>query len=176
MNALAAACPVLPLLPAPSPTESAMERFFNNAGPIQPENHYHIDPLTRLDWAEVQQLIAGQRYFVLHAPRQTGKTSTLLAMMATLNEEGRYACAYANIEAAQAARGDATRGIPAASQAVASSLARYLASPAADWYRQEGRGFSPENQLFCCWNTGPAFLRALLCSFSTKSTHWWVTR
>jgi hypothetical protein len=153
-----------------------MERFFNNAGPIQPENHYHIDPLTRLDWAEVQQLIAGQRYFVLHAPRQTGKTSTLLAMMATLNEEGRYACAYANIEAAQAARGDATRGIPAASQAVASSLARYLASPAADWYRQEGRGFSPENQLFCCWNTGPAFLRALLCSFSTKSTHWWVTR
>ncbi|MDR2690406.1 MAG: ATP-binding protein, partial [Azoarcus sp.] len=125
-----------------------MERFFNNAGPIQPENHYHIDPLTRLDWAEIRLLIAGQRYFVLHAPRQTGKTSTLLAMMKVLNEERQYACAYANIEAAQAARGDATRGIPAASQAVASALARDLASPAADWYQQTGRGFSAENQLF----------------------------
>ncbi|MDR1063587.1 MAG: hypothetical protein LBL48_06605 [Azoarcus sp.] len=125
-----------------------MERFFNNAGPIQPENHYHIDPLTRLDWAEIRRLIAGQRYFVLHAPRQTGKTSTLLAMMAALNGEGTYACAYANIEAAQAARGDAARGIPAASQAVASSLARYLSSPAADWYRQEGRNLPAESQFF----------------------------
>ncbi|MDR0702234.1 MAG: ATP-binding protein, partial [Azoarcus sp.] len=125
-----------------------MERFFNNAGPIQPENHYHIDPLTRLDWAEVRQLIAGQRYFVLHAPRQTGKTSTLLAMMAALNEEGKYACAYANIEGAQAARGDETRGIPAACSAIAGSIALYLDRPELeDWYRREAQGIEAQDRL-----------------------------
>ena len=77
-----------------------MERFFNNAGPIKPERHYHIDMLSRVDWAEIQHLIEGERYFVLHAPRQTGKTSTLLEMMRILNAEDRYACAYANIEGA----------------------------------------------------------------------------
>ncbi|MDR0311655.1 MAG: ATP-binding protein, partial [Acidobacteriota bacterium] len=125
-----------------------MERFFNNAGPIKPELHYHIDPLTRLDWEEVRKLIYGQRYFVLHAPRQTGKTSTLLAMMSVLNEEGRYACAYANIEAAQAARGDETQGIPAACSAISRSLALYLRRPELeDWYQEKGRQFSPQDQL-----------------------------
>jgi hypothetical protein len=47
------------------PKKPVMERFFNNAGPIQPENHYHIDPLTRLDWADIRHLIADQCYFVL---------------------------------------------------------------------------------------------------------------
>ena len=84
-----------------------MEQFFNTAGPTIPADHYHLDPLARLDWEEIQHLVATKRYFVLHAPRQTGKTTTLLAMMKALNEGGRYACAYANIEGAQAARGDA---------------------------------------------------------------------
>ncbi|MDR2513231.1 MAG: hypothetical protein LBD01_05505 [Puniceicoccales bacterium] len=75
-----------------------MERFFNNAGPIISEDHYHIDMLSRVDWGEIQWLIENKRYFVLHAPRQTGKTSTLLAMMGALNAGRRYACACANIE------------------------------------------------------------------------------
>ena len=99
-----------------------MQRFFNNAGPIKPEMHYHLPLLQRLDWEEVQQLIREQRYFVLHAPRQTGKTSTLLAMMQALNASGDYACAYANIEGAQAARGDETQGIPTACSAIARAL------------------------------------------------------
>ncbi len=76
------------------------ERFFNTAGPTIPADHYHIDLLHRLDWEEIQHLIASKRYFVLHAPRQTGKTSTLLAIMKALNAGGDYACAYANIEGA----------------------------------------------------------------------------
>jgi len=83
-----------------------MERFFNTAGPMKPDKNYCIDPLTRLDWDEVRRLICDERYFVMHAPRQTGKTSTLRAMMHALNEEGIYACAYSNIEAAQVARSD----------------------------------------------------------------------
>ncbi|MDR1462104.1 MAG: ATP-binding protein [Azoarcus sp.] len=125
-----------------------MERFFNNAGPIIPEDHYHIDMLSRVDWPEIRQLIAEKRYFVLHAPRQTGKTSTLLAMMKALSEEGRYACAYANIEAAQAARGDAAQGIPTACSAIARSLALYLDRPELDaWYRQEGQSIELRDRL-----------------------------
>jgi len=89
-----------------------MERFFNTAGPIKPEQHYHIPLLKRIDWDDIQILIAQERYFVLHAPRQTGKTSTLLAMMAALNRQGKYATVYVNIEGAQAARGDVGAAIP----------------------------------------------------------------
>ena len=103
-----------------------MDKFFNTAGPTKPDLHYHLDPLHRLDWDEIQHLIATQRYFVLHAPRQTGKTTTLLAMMKELNASGRYACAYANIEGAQAARGDETQGIPAACDAITTALSIYL--------------------------------------------------
>jgi hypothetical protein len=125
-----------------------MERFFNNAGPTKPDLHYHIDPLTRLDWEEIQQLIREQRYFILHAPRQTGKTSTLLAMMKALNDVGHYACAYANIEGAQAARGDETQGIPAACSAIARSIELYLNDPLpAAWLRGDGQTFAVQDQL-----------------------------
>ncbi len=55
-------------------------RFFNTAGPVIAEDHYHIPPLERLDRDELLMLIDRKRYFVLHAPRQTGKTSALLAV------------------------------------------------------------------------------------------------
>ena len=125
-----------------------MERFFNNAGPIIPEDHYHIDMLSRVDWEEIQRLIEDKRYFVLHAPRQTGKTSTLLEMMSVLNAEDRYACAYANIEGAQAARGDETKGIPAACSAIARSIKLYLGQEDVEkWYRHEGQGIEPQDRL-----------------------------
>ena len=125
-----------------------MKRFFNTAGPTIPEDHYHLDPLHRLDWEEIKQLIATKRYFVLHAPRQTGKTSTLLAMMKVLNEGGVYACAYANIEGAQAARGDETQGIPAACSAVARSIEDCCGDAALNtWWTAQGHGYPPQDQL-----------------------------
>ena len=89
------------------------ERFFNNAGPMAPERHYCIPPLERFDLNAVLRLIRDQRYFVLHAPRQTGKTSALLALRDYLNERGEYRCVYANVETAQTARGDVARGMRA---------------------------------------------------------------
>ncbi|MEA3642406.1 MAG: ATP-binding protein [Lamprobacter sp.] len=125
-----------------------MQRFFNNAGPIKPQLHYHLPRLQRLDWDEVQQLIREQRYFVLHAPRQTGKTSTLLAMMQALNGCGDYACAYANIEGAQAARGDATQGIPAACEAMVDAIARDTHHPdLLAWYRTNKPETQPQHLL-----------------------------
>ena len=94
-------------------------RFFNTTGPVRPKDHYSIPPLDRLDLDSVLRLIRQQKYFVLHAPRQTGKTSALLALRDLLNAEGDYRCVYANIEAGQAARED----IREAMRAVLSELA-----------------------------------------------------
>ena len=79
-------------------------RFFNTEGPIRPDDHYHVPPLDRLDLDELLGFVRDKRYFVLHAPRQTGKTSALLALRDRLNAGGRYRCVYANVEAGQAAR------------------------------------------------------------------------
>ena len=81
-------------------------RFFNTTGPIRPEKHYCILPLERLNLAEVLRLIRDEKYFVLHAPRQTGKTSALLALRDLLNEEGDHRCVYVNVEGGQAGRED----------------------------------------------------------------------
>lgn len=81
-----------------------MERFFNTAGPQQPDIHYTIDPLSRFNLDEVLMLIRQRKYFVLHAPRQTGKTSCMLALRDLLNREGDYIAVYANVEAGQASR------------------------------------------------------------------------
>ena len=89
--------------------------FFNDAGPIRPERHYSIAPLERVDVADVCRLVREERYFVLHAPRQTGKTSVLLALRDLLNSgaEGNYRCVYANVEGAQAMREDVERAMRA---------------------------------------------------------------
>jgi len=79
-------------------------RFFNTEGPVRADLHYLLSPLSRWDLDEVLRLIDQQKYFLLHAPRQTGKTSCLLALMEHLNCEGRYRAVYANLEAAQAWR------------------------------------------------------------------------
>ena len=88
-------------------------RFFNTAGPMIPADHYHVPPLERLDLDEVLLLIEQKRYFVLHAPRQTGKTSALLALLEELNSSGRYRCAYVNVEIGQSAREDVVEAMRA---------------------------------------------------------------
>jgi len=86
-------------------------RFFNTAGPVRCEDHYCIPPLERWDMEEILMLIDQKKYFVLHAPRQTGKTSCLLALTDYLNNEGKYRCLYVNVEMAQAARENINEGI-----------------------------------------------------------------
>ena len=95
-------------------------RFFNTTGPIMSQDHYNIPPLERIDLNEVMQLIEQKRYFVMHAPRQTGKTSALLALMDKLNGNGQYRCLYINVETAQPARED----VGAAMRPILSQMAR----------------------------------------------------
>ena len=85
-------------------------RQFNTTGPVDPADHYLIPPLERIDLDDVLGLVRDKKYFVLHAPRQTGKTSALLALRDLLNggEAGDWRCVYANVEAGQAARENVT--------------------------------------------------------------------
>lgn len=83
-----------------------MERFFNTAGPIKTDLHYYVNLLRRIDVDEIEMLISQQKYFVLHAARQTGKTSCLLALRDYLNAKEDYYTVYANVESGQAYRND----------------------------------------------------------------------
>ena len=95
-------------------------RFFNTAGPVRPDDHYAIGPLDRVDIDELLGLIRSKQYFVLHAPRQTGKTSALIALRDLLNsgEAGDFRCVDVNVEVGQVARDDVAEGI----RAILSSL------------------------------------------------------
>lgn len=95
-------------------------RFFNTAGPVNCQEHYCLPPLGRVDLGELETLIAQKQYFVLHAPRQVGKTSLLLALRDHLNQSGAYHCLYTNVENAQAARENVASGMRAILQGMAS--------------------------------------------------------
>lgn len=73
-----------------------MPRFFNTSGPNNPADHYTLSVLERLPG--VRRLIDQKLYFVLHAPRQVGKTTTLLSLAQDLNAEGRYIAVLLSME------------------------------------------------------------------------------
>ena len=136
-----------------------MELFFNNAGPSRPGDNYMIDPLQRIDLANIEALIAQKRYFVLHAPRQTGKTTCLLALMDHLNQQGHYQALYANIETAQASRENVKRGIDAVVEAIADAAEVYIQEPClTEWLIAQRQHSAPES-----------LLRKLLQVWSTQS-------
>ena len=104
----------------------AMEKFFNNAGPQIPGDNYTLDPLRRIKLDELHGLIEQKRYFVLHAPRQTGKTTALYAMMRHYNAGSQYRALYVNIEPAQAAREDVSKAMQSIVSALVDSAKRHL--------------------------------------------------
>jgi hypothetical protein len=110
----------------PKKNDFTKPRFFNTAGPIKRDIHYYIEPLDRINIHEILSLIDQQKYFVLHAPRQTGKTSYLLALMDYLNKQGKYTCLYTNIEMAQAARENVKEGIRSILNTLANDAVDYL--------------------------------------------------
>ncbi len=88
-------------------------RFFNTAGPVKCEKHYCLLHCDRRDLHEILMLIDQAKYFVLHAPRQVGKTTYLLALMDYLNRQGTYHALYFNVEVGQYARDDVNQAMRA---------------------------------------------------------------
>ncbi|MFN7918925.1 MAG: ATP-binding protein [Bryobacteraceae bacterium] len=104
-------------------------RHFCTAGPIQTDLHYSVPPLSRIDTSTVFSLIDARKYFLLHAPRQSGKTSVIRALAEALNETGRYKALYVNIEGAQPYRDDFNGANRALATEIAGAALRRLQDP-----------------------------------------------
>jgi hypothetical protein len=78
-------------------------KYFNTTGPCEEHQHYMVPPLPRVP--EAPGIVAMGGYFVLHAPRQSGKTTFLRAFARSLTAGGDYAAVYMSCEAAEA-KGD----------------------------------------------------------------------
>ena len=76
-----------------------MSRWFNIAGPCIAAKHYMLPASERLP--EVRSLIRKEQYFVVHAPRQCGKTTAFRALMDEINAKGDMAAMYCSVEAVQ---------------------------------------------------------------------------
>ena len=72
---------------------------FNTTGPCFPDEHYMIPALDRLPG--IRELVADGNYFVVHAPRQSGKTTALKALVREINEKGDMVAIYCTLEALQ---------------------------------------------------------------------------
>jgi len=77
-----------------------MARRFNVSGSCKPAQHYMLPPLRRLPG--VRKLVDNQACFVLHAPRQSGKTTAMRALAAELTAEGRHTSVVLSVEAGSA--------------------------------------------------------------------------
>ncbi|MEO0488206.1 MAG: ATP-binding protein [Cyanobacteria bacterium J06635_15] len=73
-----------------------MPKWFNTAGPCQSDIHYMLSPLARVP--QLERLIAQRGYFVIHAPRQVGKTTAMLALAQQLTASGQYAAVMVSAE------------------------------------------------------------------------------
>ena len=69
-----------------------------------------LDPLRDIG-KELADLIEGKKYFVMHAARQSGKTTLLWELADKINAEGKYYALYCSLEAIQDFK-EPERGIP----------------------------------------------------------------
>jgi type II secretory pathway predicted ATPase ExeA len=96
-------------------------RYFNVAGPCSREKHYMIEASSRLHGAD--RLIDMAQYFVIHAARQSGKTTYLRDLERRLGAGGRHYALYCSLEAAQGVA-DPGHGIPVVLDCVTLALQR----------------------------------------------------
>jgi len=92
-------------------------KFFNTTGPCNPDKHYMLPPEDRLTGAQLHRYIRDELYWVLHAPRQTGKTTFLQSWMRKINDGGEAVACYVSVERCQGI-GDADRAMPAIYDAI----------------------------------------------------------
>ena len=76
-----------------------MPLYFNTAGPCVPGKHYMLSPEKR--FSKVVQLIEQEKYFTLHAGRQTGKTTSLQWLVAQFNSGEQYSAIWVDLENAR---------------------------------------------------------------------------
>lgn len=96
-----------------------MGKFFNTTGFCNPDDHYMVDPFRGM-YDPIHQLIESKQYFLIHAPRQSGKTTFLHSLAHRLNKEGKYIAVVCSMEGA----GYQSITVEAANQVFVNSLFR----------------------------------------------------
>ncbi|MBI4648471.1 MAG: AAA-like domain-containing protein, partial [Bacteroidia bacterium] len=76
-----------------------MKKYFNIAGPCISNEHYMLPSIERN--CEIASLIEQKQYFVIHAARQTGKTTLLHQLVDDISEKGKYYALYCSLESVQ---------------------------------------------------------------------------
>lgn len=124
-----------------------MSKFFNIAGPCFSDEHYMVPIDATVD--KLKHLVSRQSYFVVHAARQTGKTTLIQNLVLNLNEEGSYYAIYCSLESA-GVYSDADTGM----QIIASMLVECLHNlgkdvPSVDLKQLSGVLLRRQIQLIC---------------------------
>ncbi len=119
--------------------QNSMTRWFNIAGPCKDDIHYMLSPTIRLP--DLEELIQQRSYFVLHAPRQTGKTTAMLSLAQQLTATGNYAAVMVSVEVGSAFNHD-----PSAAElailgtwydTISIRLPKELQPPVKQWQQEE---------------------------------------
>ena len=87
-----------------------MQRYFNIAGPCNPAEHYMLAAQERCQG--LVELIAQKQYFVIHAARQSGKTTLLMELARDINAAGDFYALYCSLEGLQRIT-EPEQGLPA---------------------------------------------------------------
>jgi hypothetical protein len=92
-------------------------RFFNTTGPCNPNKHYMLPPAERLVGAQLSRYLRDELYWVLHAPRQTGKTTVLQSWAREINAGDEAVACYVTVERCQNIA-EPERAMPALCEAI----------------------------------------------------------
>ncbi len=76
-----------------------LEKYFNTAGPCNEKKHYIVPILERNK--DIIRLINQEQYFVIHAARQTGKTTLISKYVDYINKNKNYYALYCSLETVQ---------------------------------------------------------------------------
>ena len=77
-----------------------MLRYFNIARSCNSNEHYMVDIFERSGY-NILGLVEQKHYFIIHATRQSGKTTLLLGLVDCINAKGDYYALYCSLEALQ---------------------------------------------------------------------------
>ncbi|MDR1193368.1 MAG: AAA-like domain-containing protein [Peptococcaceae bacterium] len=108
-------------------------RYFNIAGPCNKTEHYMIEASSRL--SGVETLIDMKQYFVIHAARQSGKTTYLRDLAGRLNASDKYYALYCSLESSRGITSP-EKVIPAVIRAIKLAL-KYSNFPLTDKFAEK---------------------------------------
>ncbi len=96
-----------------------MKKYFNTSGPCHPNKHYMLPAQERC--RGLLSLIEREQYFVIHAARQSGKTTLLLDLVRQLNDSGDYHALYCSLESVYGII-EPEKGVPAVVRELAAEI------------------------------------------------------